>query len=115
LKEGFKVNTDDIRFAAALEVIRKLLEEGAEVHASDPQAIAKTAVLPGVRYHEDPYEALQGVDAALICTEWNAFRTLDWERAGHSMARRLIIDGRNLYAPKRMQELGFDYYSFGRH
>ena len=112
---AFKANTDDIRFAPALEVIRKLLEEGAEVHASDPQAIPKTkAALPGVSYHENPYEALKGADAALICTEWKAFRTLDWERAGQSMARRLVIDGRNLYAPKRMQELGFDYYSFGR-
>jgi UDPglucose 6-dehydrogenase len=112
---AFKANTDDIRFAPALEVIGRLLAEGAEVHASDPQAITKTkALLPTVSYHEDPYDALGGADAALICTEWQAFRTLDWERAGQSMARRLVIDGRNLYAPKRMQELGFDYYSFGR-
>ena len=112
---AFKANTDDIRFAPALEVIRKLLEEGAEVHASDPQAIARAReLLPCVTYHEDPYEALKGVDAALVCTEWKAFRTLDWEKAGHSMARRLVIDGRNLYSPKKMQEMGFDYYSFGR-
>lgn len=112
---AFKANTDDIRFAPALEVIRKLLDEGAEVHASDPQAIPKTkALLPCVGYHEDPYDALEGADAALVCTEWKAFRTLDWERAGRNMARRLIIDGRNLYAPKKMQELGFEYYSFGR-
>ena len=112
---AFKANTDDIRFAPALEVIRRLLEEGAEVHASDPQAISRTkALLPAVTYHEDPYDALKGVDAALVCTEWQVFRNLDWERAGQSMARRLVLDGRNLYSPKRMQELGFDYYSFGR-
>lgn len=112
---AFKANTDDIRFAPALEVIRKLLEEGAEVHASDPEAIGKTReVLTGVGYHQDPYEALKGVDAALICTDWKQFRTLDWARAGPSMARRLVIDGRNLYSPKKMQQLGFDYYSFGR-
>lgn len=112
---AFKANTDDIRFAPALEVIRRLLEEGALVDASDPQAIPKTrALLPGVAYHEDPYEALEKADAALICTEWQAFRNLDWERAGRSMARRLVIDGRNLYTPKKMQELGFEYYSFGR-
>jgi UDPglucose 6-dehydrogenase len=112
---AFKANTDDIRFAPALEVIRKLLEEGAEVHASDPEAIGKTReVLTGVCYHQDPYEALKGVDAALICTDWKQFRTLDWARAGPSMARRLVIDGRNLYSPKKMQQLGFDYYSFGR-
>jgi len=112
---AFKANTDDIRFAPALEVIRRLLEEGALVHASDPQAIARTKLLlPGVKYHEDPYEALEGADAALVCTDWKAFQNLDWKRAGRSMARRLVIDGRNLYAPKKMQELGFEYYSFGR-
>ncbi len=112
---AFKANTDDIRFAPALDVIRRLLTEGAEVLASDPEAISRTKpLLPSVKYHEDPYEALQGVDAALVCTEWKVFRDLDWEKAGQSMARRLVIDGRNLYSPKKMQELGFDYHSFGR-
>lgn len=112
---AFKANTDDIRFSPALEVIRRLIQEGAEVHASDPQAISRTeAVLPGVSYHEDPYEALKGADAALVCTEWKVFRDLDWERAGMIMARRLVVDGRNLYSPKRMQELGYEYHSFGR-
>jgi UDPglucose 6-dehydrogenase len=112
---AFKANTDDIRFAPALDVIRRLLEEGAEVHATDPEAISRTKpLLPAVVYHEDPYTALNGADAALVCTEWQVFRKLDWEKAGKSMARRLVIDGRNLYSPKKMQELGFDYYSFGR-
>ena len=112
---AFKANTDDIRFAPALEVIRRLLEEGAQVHATDPQAIARTKhFFPNVSYFDDPYEALKGVDAALVCTEWPVFRKLDWEKAGHVMARRLVIDGRNLYNSKKMQSLGFDYYSFGR-
>jgi UDPglucose 6-dehydrogenase len=112
---AFKANTDDIRFAPALDVIRRLLDEGAEVHASDPQAISRTKpLLPTVKYHEDPYEALKSSDAALVCTEWKVFRKLDWEKAGQTMARRLVIDGRNLYSPKKMQELGFEYYSFGR-
>jgi UDPglucose 6-dehydrogenase len=112
---AFKANTDDIRFAPALEVIRRLLEEGAEVHASDPEAISKTrAQFPTVTYHQDPYEALKGTDAALVCTEWQLFRGLDWERAGKLMTRRLVIDGRNLFTPKKMQQLGFEYYSFGR-
>ncbi len=112
---AFKANTDDIRFAPALDVIRRLLDEGAEVHASDPEAISRTKpLLPKVTYYEDPYEALKGVDAALVCTEWQVFRKLDWEKAGHRMARRLVIDGRNLYSPKKMHDLGFDYYSFGR-
>ncbi len=112
---AFKANTDDIRFAPSLEVIRRLLTEGAEVHASDPQAIAKTRdVFPRTHYHEDPYDALRDADAALVCTEWDAFRALDWERAGKIMARKLVIDGRNLYSGKKMGELGFEYYSFGR-
>jgi UDPglucose 6-dehydrogenase len=112
---AFKANTDDIRFAPALEVMRRLLEEGAEVRASDPEAIARTKTMfPQVAYFEDPYEALKGVDAALVCTEWQIFRKLDWEQAGKFMARRLVIDGRNLYSPSKMQQLGFEYYSFGR-
>jgi UDPglucose 6-dehydrogenase len=112
---AFKANTDDIRFAPALEVIRRLLEEGAHVYATDPQAISQTKhFFPNVSYFEDPYEALKGADAALVCTEWPIFRELDWEKAGHQMSRRLVIDGRNLYNTKKMQALGFDYYSFGR-
>src|SRR5579864_7016491 len=112
---AFKANTDDIRFAPALDVLKRLLDEGAHVHASDPEAIAKAKTLfPQVGYHEDPYEALREADAALVCTEWDSFRKLDWERAGKSMARKLVIDGRNLYSPQRMRELGFEYYSFGR-
>jgi UDPglucose 6-dehydrogenase len=112
---AFKANTDDIRFAPALEVMRRLLEEGAEVHASDPEAISRTKpIYPKVHYHEDPYEAVKDADAALVCTEWKIFRDLDWERAGKVMSRRLVIDGRNLYSPRKMQDLGFDYHSFGR-
>jgi UDPglucose 6-dehydrogenase len=112
---AFKANTDDIRFAPALEVIRKLLEEGAQVHATDPVAIARTkSVFPQVSFHEDPYETLQGADAALLCTEWQIYRELDWDRAGKLMARKLVIDGRNLSTPAKMQRLGFEYHSFGR-
>jgi UDPglucose 6-dehydrogenase len=112
---AFKANTDDIRFAPALDVIRRLLEEGAEVHATDPEAISRTkAIFANIVYHDDPYEALKNADAALVCTEWKIFRELDWERAGKLMARRLVIDGRNLYSLQKMQQLNFDYYCFGR-
>jgi UDPglucose 6-dehydrogenase len=112
---AFKANTDDIRFSPALEVVKELLRQGAQVQASDPEAIARAKTLfPAVSYHEDPYQALQDAEAALICTEWDVFRNLDWERAGKLMARRLVIDGRNLYSPARMRELGFEYHSFGR-
>ncbi len=112
---AFKANTDDIRFAPALEVIRELLAEGAEVHATDPQAISRTqAIFPQLHYHEDPYAALNHADAALVCTEWDAFKKIDWERAGKLMARKLVIDGRNLYSPESMRALGFQYHCFGR-
>jgi UDPglucose 6-dehydrogenase len=112
---AFKANTDDIRFAPALEIVKRLVEEGAHVRASDPEAMKRAKVLfPQVLYQEDPFEALRSADAALICTEWDSFRTLDWARAGKLMARKLVIDGRNLYSPSAMRELGFEYYSFGR-
>jgi UDPglucose 6-dehydrogenase len=112
---AFKANTDDVRYSPALEVVQVMLNEGADVHASDPVAIARAqSVLPEVTYHADPYEALRGAEAALVCTEWDAYRNLDWERAGSLMARRLVIDGRNLYSPERMRDLGFEYFSFGR-
>jgi UDPglucose 6-dehydrogenase len=112
---AFKANTDDIRFAPALEVVKRLLEEGAEIHASDPEGMAKTKTLfPQLHYHEDPYNTLRDADAALVCTEWDSFRKLDWERGGKLMARKLVIDGRNLYSPQAMRDLGFEYFSFGR-
>jgi UDPglucose 6-dehydrogenase len=112
---AFKANTDDIRFAPALEVVKRLLDEGASVHASDPEGMPRSkALFPQVHYHEDPYQALQDADAALVCTEWDVFRKLDWDRAGKLMARKLVIDGRNLYTPQAMREKGFEYYSFGR-
>jgi len=112
---AFKANTDDIRFAPALDVVKKLLDEGAVLHASDPEAIAGTRKLfPQIEYHDDPYETLRNADAALVCTEWDIFKKMDWGRAGKLMARKLVIDGRNLYSPKHMRELGFEYHSFGR-
>ena len=112
---AFKANTDDVRFSPALEVVKRLLAEGAVVHATDPEAISRAkALFPQVSYHEDPYEALKSADAALVCTEWDEFRKLDWEKAGKIMSRKLVVDGRNLYDPAKVRALGFEYHSFGR-
>ncbi len=112
---AFKPNTDDIRFAPALEVIKRLAEDGAKIRACDPQAIGRTKnVFPEIEYFEDPFDALQGAHAALVCTEWDIFRMLDWERAGKLMSRKLVIDGRNLYSAAHIRELGFEYHSFGQ-
>jgi UDPglucose 6-dehydrogenase len=112
---AFKAKTDDIRSAPALEVVKYLLDEGAIVRVSDPEAISGTkALFPKVTYHDDPYEALEGADAALVFTELDIFRTLNRARAKSLMPRGLITDGRNLYSPQKMRELGLEYYSFGR-
>ncbi len=112
---AFKPNTDDIRFAPAIELIQRLLAEGARVRACDEQAIEKTrALFPDVFYSRDPYEAVKGADALLIVTEWEEFRRIDFKRVHDSMARALILDGRNLLDPAAMRALGFEYHSFGR-
>ena len=112
---AFKANTDDTRFSPALDVAQRLVNEGADVHATDPEAISRAkAVLPQITYHEDIYETLRDAEAVLICTDWDEFKNVDWDKAGKLMARRLIIDGRNLCSPQRMRELDFEYFSFGR-
>src|ERR1700742_4649597 len=112
---AFKANTDDTRFSPALDVVQRLVSEGVDVHATDPEAISRAkAVMPEVSYHEDVYETLRDAEAVVICTDWDEFKNLDWEKAGSLMARRLVIDGRNICSPERMRELDFEYFSFGR-
>jgi len=112
---AFKPNTDDIRFAPALEILRRLLAEGASVRAYDPQGMKKTqAQFPTVTYCRDPYEVAAGADAVLLLTEWPEFRELDWQRVHNQMVRPLVLDGRNLLNPRRMRDLGFEYHSIGR-
>jgi UDPglucose 6-dehydrogenase len=112
---AFKPHTDDIRFAPAIEIMRRLLAEGAKICAYDPQAMEKTrADFPAVRYAADAYEPSRGADALLLVTEWPEFRALDWTRVRDSMARPLVLDGRNLLDPAAMRKLGFEYHSMGR-
>jgi len=112
---AFKPNTDDIRLAPAMEVIRRLLGEGAVVRATDPEAMDRArAVFPSLNYSADPYEVARGADALLVLTEWEQFRRLDWKRVRSEMARPLVIDGRNMLRPDEMKALGFEYLSFGR-
>jgi UDPglucose 6-dehydrogenase len=112
---AFKPNTDDIRLAPAIEVIRRLLAEGAEVRATDPEAMERARVVfPNLNYSADPYEVARGADALLMLTEWEQFRRLDWKRVRKEMARPLVVDGRNMLRPAEMKELGFEYVSFGR-
>jgi UDPglucose 6-dehydrogenase len=112
---AFKPDTDDIRFSPALEAARRLLAEGANVHAYDPLArenVRKAA--PEILLADNSYDALSGADAAIIATDWQEFRNLDWKRISGEMARPFVIDGRNLLDPLEMKQLGFEYSSFGR-
>lgn len=113
---AFKPETDDIREAPALYLIDKLLEEGAEVTAFDPEAIENVKKLLGdkIRFTDQMYEALRGADALLIATEWSVFRSPDFEKMAELMNERLIFDGRNLYDVADMQKRGFTYKSIGR-
>ncbi len=112
---AFKPNTDDIRFAPAIDLVNHLLAEGAILRAYDPEAMDKArAVLPQIEYAKSAYEAAKDAEALLIATEWDEFRKLDWDRIRDTMARPLIVDGRNLLSPREMKDHGFEYRSFGR-
>ncbi len=112
---AFKPNTDDMRLAPSLEVIRTLQKEGAKIRAYDPKAMDKAReVLPGVEFCDGPYAAAAGADGLIICTEWDEFRQLDLEKLRAVMSQPIVFDGRNLYEPQKMAELGFVYKSIGR-
>ena len=112
---AFKPGTDDIRFAPATELIRKLLQEHARIQAYDPQAIERMkTVFPALHYCADPHEAAENAEALMIVTEWPEFKNLDWERVKHSMLRPLILDGRNLLNGDVMAALGFEYQGVGK-
>jgi UDPglucose 6-dehydrogenase len=111
---AFKGNTDDIRFAPALAVIGRLVAEGAHLRAYDPQAMEKSSlVLPQVKYCANAYEAARDAEALLVLTDWDEFLRLDWRRVYETMARPLVIDGRNLLDPALIRGIGFEYYGFG--
>ncbi len=113
---AFKPNTDDMREAKSVEVVRRLVELGAAVRAYDPVAGANARpLLPaGVVYCESPYAAATGADGVVLVTEWNEFKLLDLERLRALMRRPVVFDGRNLWEPERMRRLGFEYHSIGR-
>jgi UDPglucose 6-dehydrogenase len=112
---AFKENTDDIRESPALDIIRMLQNEGALVIGYDPVAMHNAIRYnPNLKLAEDPYDAAEGADALVLCTPWNEFKQLDLGRLKHLMARPIFIDGRNMYDPERMYELGFVYKAVGR-
>jgi UDPglucose 6-dehydrogenase len=112
---AFKANTDDVRFAPAIELVKALLAEGARVRAYDPEAVSRTkTLLPDIQYATSAYDAAKDSEALLIATEWEEFRNLDWSRVRDAMARPLVVDGRNLLNPSAIRQQGFEYHCFGR-
>jgi UDPglucose 6-dehydrogenase len=115
---AFKGDTDDIRESPAIDVIGKLLEAGAIIKAYDPAAMerAKEVLPPSEKlsYAADLYEAARDADAVLILTDWKEFAEIDLARLNQAVRFPIVIDGRNLYKPRKMMDHGFTYVSVGR-
>jgi UDPglucose 6-dehydrogenase len=112
---SFKPNTDDMRDAPAIDIARALQGEGAAVRAYDPVAsLVAAPLMPGVEMSPDPYSLADGCDALMVITEWNEFKQLDLERIRELLNQPVLFDGRNIYEPEKMRQLGFDYRGFGR-
>jgi len=113
---AFKPNTDDMREASSLVLIRALLEAGATARAHDPESmpVARAMVGEGVEFCDDPYAAIEGADALAIVTEWKAFRSPDFARIKIALAEPVIFDGRNLYDPAVVSAAGLEYHAIGR-
>jgi UDPglucose 6-dehydrogenase len=112
---AFKPNTDDMREAPSVAIIRPLLKEGAKIRAYDPKAMEKAReILPEIEYCDSAYAAASGADALILCTEWDEFRRLDLEKLRSVMGQPIVFDGRNVFDPQKMEELGFTYKCVGR-
>lgn len=115
---AFKPETDDMREAPSRVLMEFLWKKGAKVSAYDPKAMHETHRIYGERDDltlcDNQYDALHNADAVVICTEWTAFRSPDWERAGSLLNAKVVFDGRNLFEPDLMQDKGITYYAIGR-
>ena len=113
---SFKPHTDDMREAPSINLIEALLGHGASINAFDPGAMTQAQrIFDGsVNYCHRSYEALEGADALLICTEWDEFRSPEFQRIKKILRNPVIFDGRNIFDPAEMKQRGFIYYSIGR-
>jgi len=111
---SFKPNTDDIRYAPALDIIRILLKKGASVQAFDPQAMqASQAEIPDLILSQNPYDVARDADALLLATEWNEFKSLDFNKIKQNMRGNVLLDGRNIWDGQDLREMGFLYFGVG--
>jgi UDPglucose 6-dehydrogenase len=115
---SFKPNTDDMREASSRVLMEALWDAGAKVQAFDPEAMDECRRIYGERedllYCDDQESTLQGADALVVVTEWQVFRSPDFEQIKQALSEPAIFDGRNIYDPKRLKEAGFSYYAIGR-
>ena len=113
---AFKPRTDDMREAPSIAIINELLSEGVNLQVHDPVATKEARRVFGrkVKYCEKPYDALKGAHALVLVTEWAEFRNPDFKRMKQLMRGTAVFDGRNIYTPKIMKEMGFEYYGIGQ-
>ena len=112
----FKPETDDMRDSPATAILPALIEKGARVLAHDPQGVdeARKLLPDGIGYVDDVYAAFEGADAVILMTEWNLYRGLDLPRVLSLMRGNVFVDLRNVYEPRNMRKLGFNYLGVGR-
>lgn len=114
---AFKPDTDDIRSAPAIDIIKRLVDDGARIRAFDPVAMIKAKEELGeknITYCRDIYDSATDADCVILMTEWNEFKEIDWQRLKGVMRQPVIVDGRNIYDPVKLKALGFRYAGIGR-
>jgi UDPglucose 6-dehydrogenase len=111
----FKPETDDMRDSAALTILPALKEKGAEIVATDPHGMEEAKkYMPELIYVDDPYEALKDADCLILMTEWNEYRSLDFDKLKKIMKGKVFVDLRNVYDPETIRKEGFEYVGVGR-
>ncbi len=112
---AFKPNTDDMRNAPSLDIIKMLQHEGAKIKAYDPVSMENAKkMMKKITYSKDPYALAKGCDCLLLLTEWDEFKHLDFKKLGKVMSQPILFDGRNMYRKQDFEKLGFEYYGIGR-
>jgi UDPglucose 6-dehydrogenase len=112
---SFKPNTDDVREAPSLNIIKQLLKEKAKIRAYDPVSMKSTQnILPDITYCKDPYDTVKDANALVIVTEWNQFRNLELDKLKRLLKEPYFFDLRNIYEPQKLKDKGFKYYCVGR-
>jgi UDPglucose 6-dehydrogenase len=112
---AFKPDTDDMRSAPSIGIIKTLQNEGAKIRAYDPEAMSNAKkIFKGITYCKDSYAVAKGCDCLLLLTEWDEFEKLNFRKIGKVMNQPIIFDGRNIFDKEMLESLGFEYHGIGR-